>query len=243
MDLFNTIVAGGWVMIPLMAFSIVAIGVAVDRFIAFHRHRQIDNRSLRAKVLEMLDEGRVEDAAMLCANTPGPVSAVLLVGLKSYHKHKPLTDRSDELTDVMEKAMDDYQLHAVSAVQKRLNVLSTIGNAAPLLGMTGTVLGMIASFGALTEMNDDAVMSGISEALITTAAGLIIALIAVIPYNYFASAADRIELDIEEATTEMLDHVATRVEARQPKRTTPPPVPDEPAAMQTTGLPGVGPAT
>jgi len=139
---------------------------------------------------------------------------VLLAGLQSYAKHRPINQRPESVTAVMEKSMDDYTLHALSAVEKRLPVLSTIGNIAPLLGMTGTVLGMIVAFDGMMAggVSNEAVAGGIKEALITTAAGLIIAVMAVVPYSYFTTQADAVELAIEEARAELLDFVATEVE-------------------------------
>ncbi len=208
------ILLGKWMMLPLLVCSIVAIAVIFDRFYAFRRHAQIDHRSLRAQVLELLREHKVTDAARLCAATPGPVSAVLLAGLQSYAKHRPLNNRPESVTAVMEKSMDDYALHALSAVEKRLPVLATVGNIAPLLGMTGTVLGMIVAFDGMMAggVSNEAVAGGIKEALITTAAGLIIAVMAVVPYSYFTTQADAVELAIEEARAELLDFVATEVE-------------------------------
>ncbi|HUT01789.1 MAG TPA: MotA/TolQ/ExbB proton channel family protein [Phycisphaerae bacterium] len=211
--MLELLVQGRWFMIPLLVCSVLATAVLIDRTLAFWANRKIDTRSLRANVLKLLEEDRLADAAVLCANTPGPVSAVLLKGLQSYAKHKPLGATSEAITNIMEKAMDDFALHAMSAVEKRLSILSTIGNAAPLLGMSGTVTGMISSFAELQHGTDSAgVALGISEALITTAAGLIIALYAVIPYHVFTSSAGTIDLEIEEATSELLDFVATRVE-------------------------------
>jgi len=139
---------------------------------------------------------------------------VLLAGLQAYAKHRPINQRPESVTAVMEKSMDDYTLHALSAVEKRLPVLSTIGNIAPLLGMTGTVLGMIVAFDGMMAggVSNEAVAGGIKEALITTAAGLIIAVMAVVPYSYFTTQADAVELAIEEARAELLDFVATEVE-------------------------------
>jgi biopolymer transport protein ExbB len=212
--MLELIVKGSYLMIPLMVCSVLTLAVLIDRAWAFYKHGQTDDRALRANIMELLAEDRLQDAAHLCASTPGPVSAVLLAGLQSYAKHKPIVHRPEALIAVMEKAMDDYALHAMSAVEKRLSILSTVGNAAPLLGMTGTVTGMIAAFSAmrLAGVDNAAVAGGISEALITTATGLIIALAAVIPYNAFTSMADKIDLAIEEATSELLDFVATRVE-------------------------------
>jgi len=211
--MLEILVQGRWFMIPLLACSVLATAVLIDRALAFWANRKIDTRSLRANVLELLARDRVADAAVLCANTPGPISAVLLKGLQSYAKHKELGASSEAITNIMEKAMDDFALHAMSAVEKRLGILSTIGNAAPLLGMAGTVTGMIFSFAELRQGTDSAgVALGISEALITTATGLIIALYAVIPYHIFTSSAGQIDLEIEEAVSELLDFVATRVE-------------------------------
>ncbi len=205
------ILKGSWLMIPLVACSVVALAAIIDRAWAFHANSKVDTRSLRAKVLDLLHEGRVDDAALVCANTPGPVSAVLLAGIQSYAKHKDIKNRVESITTVVEKAMEDYSQHAMSAVEKRFSVLSTVGNAAPLLGMTGTVTGMIGSFAAMREMGADAagVAGGISEALITTATGLLIALGAVIPYHIFSGMSDRVELEIEEASSELLDFVTT----------------------------------
>lgn len=206
---------GGPCMIPLLACSILTVAVLVDRMWVFYQQSKYDTRSLRAKVLDLMGEGRVEDSALLCANTPGPLSAVILTGLQSYAKHKDLSDRPDALTAVMEKTMDDYSLHALSAVEKRLAILATIGSAAPLIGFLGTVTGMIRSFAEMAGANDPRVVaSGISEALITTAAGLIIALVAVIPYNVFMGMANKIDLEIEEAKSELVDLIATRAKAR-----------------------------
>jgi biopolymer transport protein ExbB len=215
--MLETIVEGGVMMIPLIVCSVLALAVLIDRAWAFHQHRKIDSRALRAKILELLANDKVDEAAVLCSNTPGPVSAVLLAGLQSYLKHRQRADSVASLTTIMEKAMDDYSLHALSAVGKRLNVLSTVGNAAPLLGMTGTVLGMIAAFTGMMEegVTGKAVAGGIAEALITTAAGLLIALFAVIPYNVFTAMADKVELEIEEAGSELLDFIATSVEHGQ----------------------------
>ena len=126
--MWNTILDGGAMMIPLMFCSVLAITVAIDRGIAFLNYRKIDTRSLRSRLLELVGEGRIDEAAQLCADTPGPVSAVLLVGLQSYQKHRPLTERVDDLVEVMEKSMDDYAQHATSAVEKRMGSLPAAGH-------------------------------------------------------------------------------------------------------------------
>ena len=211
--MLEIILKGRIMMVPLIACSIMAIAVLIDRYLAFRKHQRIDTRSLRAKVLSLLEKGEIEEAANLCAQTPGPVPAVLLVGMQTIAKHRRHVDRKDALAVVVKEAMQDYSLHAMGAVEKRFGVLSTVGNAAPLLGMTGTVTGMINSFAQIADAGGIQIADvavGISEALITTAAGLIIALVAVIPYNWFTARADEVNLEIEETTSELVDFLATR---------------------------------
>ena len=198
-------------MIPLMICSVLSVAVLLDRAWAFYANSKIDVRALRAQLMKFLRRSQVRDGALLCVNTPGPVSAVLLAGLQSYEKLEKRTPENLRMT--VGETMEDYSLHSMNAVERRLWILSTVGNAAPLFGMAGTVLGMIKSFKKLAEMADTAAVAvGISEALITTGAGLLIALGAVIPYNIFTSMASDIELQIDEASAEMLEFLVSESE-------------------------------
>jgi biopolymer transport protein ExbB len=211
--MLEILIGGGPLMIPLMIESMLALAVLFDRAVAFRANGRIDTRSLRAKVLSLLREDRVDEAINLCFSTPGPVSAVLTSGLQAYAKHRMVTKRVDALRAVVQDAMEDYTHQAMSAVEKRLNVLSFIGSSAPLFGMTGTVTGMIKSFNAIAgagALQGSVVASGIAEALITTAAGLLIAMGAVIPFHYFTARAEKIELEVIEAGSELLDFVTIR---------------------------------
>ncbi|MBM4143937.1 MAG: MotA/TolQ/ExbB proton channel family protein [Lentisphaerae bacterium] len=184
--MLEIIIKGGSMMVPLVAESVLALGIALDRWLAFRRDAKIDVRTLRAKVLRLLGEGRLAEAADLCASTPGPVSAVLLAGIQAYARHSKVTQRAETLRPLVEDALEDYAFTAMRAVGIRMNVLSFIGTSAPLFGMTGTVTGMIKSFNAIAgagALEGGIVAAGIAEALITTAAGLLIAMGAVIPYH------------------------------------------------------------
>jgi biopolymer transport protein ExbB len=213
--MLKILVDGGFMMIPLVCCSILALAVFIDRLLAFRSNANVDVRSLRARVMDALRAGDVQEAAVLCTDTPGPVSAALLAGVQAYAKHHAGSSDGKELGTVVKTAMDDYSLHAMNAVEKRFWILSTIGNSAPLLGMTGTVVGMIASFEGMMQGGVDAksVAGGISVALITTAAGLVIALLAVVPYNYFTSSADAIDLELEETKTQFIDFLTTELSA------------------------------
>jgi biopolymer transport protein ExbB len=190
--MLETIIKGGSMMAPLMLQSVLAVAVVIDRWIAFSRNDKVDSRSLRSKVLELLAAGKVADAMALCANTPGPVSAVMLAGLQAYAKFARVTaGRPETCRALVEDAMENYSQVASSALNKRLSVLSFVAGSAPLLGMLGTVTGMISAFAgmAVGGVSNETVSAGISEALITTAAGLIISLIAVVPYHYLTARA------------------------------------------------------
>ncbi len=205
------ILEGGTMMIPLVIFSVLTLAVIIERCIAFYQNRSINIGALRAEVLGLLAEGREDDAIMICASTPSPVAAVMLVGLQTYQKLTAANERPEVVRAVMTKSMEDYSMHAINAVQKRLNILDTVGTLAPLLGMAGTVLGMIKSFAAMAgaaSLDAGLVAAGISEALITTAAGLLIAVAAVIPLKFFTSMTEDIELDVEDAASELIEFVS-----------------------------------
>jgi len=209
----ETIIKGGGMMVPLMVLSVLAVAVAIDRWVAFSRNDRVDSRSLRSKVLDLLAAGKVNEAGVLCSNTPGPVSAVMLAGLQAYAKFQRITaGRPETCRALVEDAMENYSQVAAAAVNKRLGVLSFVAGAAPLIGMLGTVAGMISAFAgmAVGGVSNETVSAGISEALITTAAGLIISLVAVVPYHYFTSRANAVESEMVESASELLDYITLR---------------------------------
>lgn len=219
--MLETIIKGGSMMVPLMVLSVLALAVAIDRWLAFSANDRVDSRSLRSQVLELLAAGRIDEAAVLCGSTPGPVSAVMLAGLQAYAKFRKVTaGRPDVCRALVEDAMENYSQVAAGAINKRLGVLSFIAGAAPLLGMLGTVTGMISAFAgmAVGGVSNETVSAGISEALITTAAGLIIALVAVVPYHYFTARAGEIEAEMVESASELLDFITLRQGSAPPAR-------------------------
>ncbi len=211
--MLETIIKGGGMMVPLMVLSVLAVAVAIDRWVAFSRNDRVDSRSLRSKVLDLLAAGKLNEAGVLCSNTPGPVSAVMLAGLQAYAKFQRITTgRPETCRALVEDAMENSSQVAAAAVNKRLGVLSFVAGAAPLIGMLGTVAGMISAFAgmAVGGVSNETVSAGISEALITTAAGLIISLVAVVPYHYFTSRANAVESEMVESASELLDYITLR---------------------------------
>lgn len=206
------ILNGGPLMIPLVLCSLVSLAVVYDRWSAFRANRKTDTRSLRAKVLEHLRQENTDAAIAECEAARGPLPSVLLAGLRSYRQLREKDENPETMRMVVAQVMEDYSSQAMGMVNKRLDVLTTVATAAPLLGMTGTVTGMIASFSGLADAGSmsgsgGAVAAGIAEALTTTAVGLIIALAAVIPQSIFNRWSDEIELEIEESSTELIEHI------------------------------------
>ena len=203
------IIDGGTIMVPLVLLSILAFAVIIDRMRAFKAAEQ-DVQSLRKAVTDHLYSGNVDDSIKACEGSSGPVAAVMMVGLQKFRKLLKLNKPMNEIETSVNKAMGDYAPHVVETLEKRMNLLTMIAAVAPLLGMTGTVTGMISSFDSMASAGMDAaaVSGGISEALVTTAAGLIVAIPAVVAYNIFVKRVDRIVLDIEESATEIVDLIA-----------------------------------
>jgi biopolymer transport protein ExbB len=212
--MLEQILKGGPLMVPIMACSLVSLAVVYDRWCAFRENRKIDTRALRSKVLAYLRANNLDAAISECAATGGPLASVMLAGLRSYQQLKEKNENPETMRLVVGQVMDEYSAQALSVVNKRLDVLTTVGTAAPLLGMTGTVTGMIGSFAGMAEAGASgagggAVAAGIAEALITTAAGLLIALSAVVPQSVFNRWSDEIELEIQEANSEIVEFILT----------------------------------
>jgi len=207
------ILEGGPLMVPLVICSLISLAVVYDRWTAFRANRKVDTRALRAKILAHLRDGKINLAIAECEAARGPLVSVLLAGLRSYEQLHSKNESPETMRMVVAQVMEDYAAQAMGVVNKRLDVLTTVATAAPLLGMTGTVTGMIASFAGLAQggVSDGGgeVAAGISEALVTTAVGLIIALAAVIPQSVFNRWSDEIELEIEETATELIEHILT----------------------------------
>ncbi|MGD1978187.1 MAG: MotA/TolQ/ExbB proton channel family protein [Akkermansiaceae bacterium] len=201
-------------MIPLILCSLISLAVVFDRWFAFRENRKINTRSLRSKVLSHLRQNDLDAAARECESARGPIASVILAGIRSYQQLKGKNESSETMRLVVGQVMEDYSTQAMGVVNRRLDVLTTIGTAAPLLGMTGTVTGMIASFAGLADAGSiggsgGAVANGIAEAMVTTAVGLIVALLAVIPQSVFNRWSDEIELEIEESNSEVVEFILT----------------------------------
>ena len=195
--LWEYVTAGGTMMAPLLICSVLGLIFIIERAITYYRVKG-NTAEIFSRVREALLAGDFRQSIEVCEAFDHPVATTLKSGLLRYGK------RHEEI----EKAMQSVALHEVSKLEKGLWVLATLANIAPLFGFLGTVTGMISSFSALAEVglgNPQAVASGISEALITTATGLMIALPVQAAYNYYNNRVSTFALDMETSSSMLLE--------------------------------------
>jgi biopolymer transport protein ExbB len=193
-ELFNK---GGPFMWPLLAALVIGIAFILERLWTLTR-ASINAKNFFAQVEEALRGGGPDAAAEICSNTRGPVASVLHAGLLRAQRGLAHVEKAIETSGSIEMAF----------LERGMVWLATIANIAPLLGFLGTVSGMIKAFEAIALAGDvepSLVASGISEALITTAAGLAIAIPIQAFHNYFVSRIDKIVIDMEESSAAFVD--------------------------------------
>ena len=189
---------GGLFMYPLLFFSVLAATVAIERFIVFSKAKLNVSDFLTKIRKALLVNRNVKEAIKICEQSKGPVASVMKAGLLRYGHAR----------EDIEKTIENAALYELDRLEKRLGVLATTANVAPMLGFLGTVAGMIKSFATLAEQgltNPAAVAVGISEALITTATGLIIAIPAQLVYNWYTTKITRFVRDIETASNMLVE--------------------------------------
>ncbi len=193
---------GGWAMYPLIVLLVLGIAIALERLYNLGR-AAIDADVFFTELEAALKSGGPERAAELCARTRGPVASVIHAGLLRIHRG----------IDHVEKAIDNAGAVEMAFLERGMVWLSTVANLAPMIGFLGTVSGMINAFQAIKVAGDvepSMVAGGISEALITTATGLVVGIIIQFCHNFFASRIDRIIADMTEHAAGFIDVLAER---------------------------------
>lgn len=196
-------IKGGPVMYPLLLCSVVGVAVIIER-IYFYWSERTDTEALMDTVRAALSQGRILEAAQAAKRERGPVSAIIAAAVAQYGKPRRV------VTEQVEKVGQEQ----IYRLEKGLPLLDVLVGIAPLLGLLGTVTGIIKSFnvlGALEGVAEPAVLSsGIAEALITTAAGLLIAIPFMAVNAYFYRIVDRRVLEMNQRSTEIIALVAER---------------------------------
>ena len=184
---------GGPVMYPLLGCSIIALTVIIERAFFWVREDRLRNQSLVDHILELCRKGDWQAVREKVAGSKDHIIRILVTGI--VHKEFSMT-----------KAMETAATDEIKRMRRHLGVLDTMITVAPLLGIFGTVIGIITSFEILGSSgieHPQAVTAGIAQALITTASGLGIAILSVFPYNYFNSRAENAALSIEKYATSL----------------------------------------
>jgi len=203
--MFELIKAGGWLMFPIVLCSIATFVICVERGWSLRRTRIVP-RHLVAQVWNWIKNNQLDKKKLKLLKTSSPLGAILAAGLVN-HVHG---------RDTMKESIQEAGRHTVLSLEKYLNTLGTIAQITPLLGLLGTVIGMIKVFTVITQMGTGdagALSHGISEALVTTAAGLTIGIPALIFHRHF-------ERRVEELVTEMEQEALKMVEVLHGERET-----------------------
>ena len=203
---------GGVFMWPILFLGIIAGGVIIERYRSLNMLKS-DTTELRERVRTLLENDQTKQALELCEREHGPVAAILATGIRKLHVLTSLGHEPARVEGQVVKAMDDYSVHIVAALERHLPVLATVSSAAPMLGFLGTVAGMITSFADIViglDRGENIVKSaseGISVALYTTCFGLIVGIPAFMAFNYFSSVINRFVLEVEESATDLMETV------------------------------------
>ena len=207
--MYEIIVSGGWLMIPILLCSVGAVAIIGERFWSLQT-RKITPPNLVAQIWQWHKAGTIDEKHIEALTVSSPLGRILAAGLMNRNHPR----------EIMKESLEDTGRQVAHELERYLNTLGTIAAASPLLGLLGTVFGMIQVFTAITvhgNNNPSYLAGGIAQALITTAAGLSVAIPALIFHRYFRGKIDALVLKMEEEALKMVDVMhAERVE-RKPK--------------------------
>jgi len=193
-------------MIFILICSIIALAIICERiWVLLVRHKRIIPAKTLIEVKHRVERGEIDDARLACEKSASSLGRILLAGLES----------ADAGREIIRERLEDRGVRESGELMRYLNVLSTVAGVAPLLGLLGTVTGMIRLFGVISlegPGNPASMATGIAEALITTAAGLTVAIPSYVAYRYFTSRAERLVGEMEESALFLLEHIQTRPE-------------------------------
>lgn len=195
--MFELVQAGGWLMIPIIACSIVAMTIIIERLWMLRSSRVVPS-NLLAQVWQMHRNGNLGSGHITTIRDGSPLGRILAAGLVNRHHSR----------EIMKESIEESGRQVVAQLERYLNTLGTIASIAPLLGLLGTVIGMIKVFSAITTVgvgNPTVLAGGISEALITTAAGLSVAIPSLMFHRYFNGRVDRLVVKMEEEALKMVE--------------------------------------
>jgi biopolymer transport protein ExbB/biopolymer transport protein TolQ len=209
--------AMGWparsVVIVLLIMSAWSIGVMIDRWIAFSSARK-QSRVFAPAVAGALKDGKIDEAIAIAEqNKRSHLAKVVTAGLQEFQAHQVSTEISGETIEASKRALERAAAIVHAELKRGVSTLATIGSTAPFVGLFGTVLGIIHAFQGIAGSKTTglaAVAGGISEALVTTAFGLFVAIPAVWIYNYFTTKIESFDVEMDNSSSELIDYFIKR---------------------------------
>jgi biopolymer transport protein ExbB len=207
--ILEILIRGQWVLWVIASCSVVSLGVTLERWQTMRR-ADVNTEDLLNRVSDSLDAGNLKGAIAVCESVGGPVGETLGVGLRKMVMLERLGKRPEEIEEGIVAAMEEHGLHVVSFLERNLTSLATMASLAPILGMLGTVIGMIKAFtniGKSGGLTPEAVAVGVGEALFCTAGGLLVAAMSTVEFNYFTSRVNRFVLQVQNAATKLVERV------------------------------------
>ncbi len=200
--MLELVVAGGWLMIVILLCSIAALAICIERLYALNP-RRIAPPQLSGSLWRTLRGGQLGSEQLRKLRESSPLGRILAAGLANAHHGR----------EVMKDSIEEAAGHVIHDLERYLNTLGTIAAIAPLLGLLGTVVGMIKVFSEIMVQgtgNASALAGGISEALITTAAGLSVAIPALAMHRFFSGRVDEIVVGLEQESIRFVDALHAR---------------------------------
>ena len=198
MSLWDMTLQGGWIMLILGIFSVIAVYIFIERFITINRAAKKDDTFMET-IRNYMMEGKLDDAKVLCQRTASPLSRMIEKGISRIGK--PLND--------IQTAIENVGNLEVSNLEKGVALLAMISGAGPMLGFLGTVIGMIRAFYDMSmagnNIDIELLSTGIYQAMVTTVGGLIVGIIAFIFYNILVSQIDKVVNLLESKSIEFMD--------------------------------------
>lgn len=208
------------VVICLFIMSAWSIGVMIDRFIAYNAARK-QSRQFAPAVAGALREGKLDEAIKIADRyNKSHLAKVVVAGLQEFKAHQQGSDISGETIEASRRALDRAEAIVHAELKRGVSSLATIGSTAPFVGLFGTVVGIMNAFGSIATSKTTglgAVAGGISEALVTTAVGLFVAIPAVWAFNYFTERINAFDVEMGNSSSELVDYFLKRTQARVTK--------------------------
>jgi biopolymer transport protein ExbB/TolQ len=206
------------VVVMLLLMSAISIGLAVERGLRYSVARN-QSRAFILQVTPVLDEGKLDEAIVIAErNRKSPIAGLVATGLSEFTTG-PAHASSAELIEAARRGLDRSVATIHSELKRGLSGLATIGSTAPFVGLFGTVVGIMNAFRASAPAKAagiQSVASGISEALVTTALGLLVAVPAVWCYNYFTSTVENFDVEMENSSMELVSYLVRRAPPADP---------------------------